>query len=427
VTASRPLRLAAGRRYRNVGRRPVAASSPRCPAGSSRAALSDNEDMLRVANLAVRAVLVVLVGFFTFNGRWPGAGYAAVQIGAFAAATILLVLLVPADRSPQARRRYALLLPYALGAITLMSGVASATPSGGTLIALGVIAAITAGSDTSLLAGWIVAGAGVLSTESTGLALGAGATVIIQYPILLVLGFVLGHNLRAHRMQAEQSSALLAKAEQLRQEQAKVATLDERTRIAREIHDVLAHSLGALGLHIELAQAVLADQHDEARAVELLDQARRMATDGLNETRRAVHALRGQTLPLPQGLAELIADHQRRHGARVTLGVTGKPRTLPPDAGLALTRTAQEALVNTAKHAPHQPVEIRLDYSAADTSLVVTNRLGENGRNDQQPGLATVNGGYGLAGLRERLLLLDGTLSAGRSGSDWVVVAKVPR
>ena len=87
-------------------------------------------------------------------------------------------------------------------------------------------------------------------------------------------------------MQAEQSAALLAKADQLREEQAKVAALDERARIAREIHDVLAHSLGAPGLHIQAAQAVLTRQHDEAQAVELPGQARRLAADGLNQTRR---------------------------------------------------------------------------------------------------------------------------------------------
>jgi signal transduction histidine kinase len=111
----------------------------------------------------------------------------------------------------------------------------------------------------------------------------------------------------------------------------------------------------------------------------------------------------------------------------VTFEVTGAPRSLPPDAGLAITRTAQEALVNTAKHAPHQPVQIRLDYAQDSTSLKVVNHLGENGHDADEAGLATVNGRYGLTGLRERLLLLDGTLSAGRTGGDWVVVAEVPQ
>jgi signal transduction histidine kinase len=111
----------------------------------------------------------------------------------------------------------------------------------------------------------------------------------------------------------------------------------------------------------------------------------------------------------------------------VTFEVSGEPRPLPPDAGLALTRTAQEALVNTAKHAPHQLVDIRLDYADAHTSLAVTNRLGDDAPGDDESGLATVNGGYGLAGMRERLLLAGGTLSAGRRGSDWAVLARIPQ
>jgi hypothetical protein len=72
-------------------------------------------------------------------------------------------------------------------------------------------------------------------------------------------------------------------------------------------------------------------------------------------------------------------------------------------------------------------VGIRLDYAGAHTSLAVTNHLGEDALGGHGPGLATVNGGYGLAGMRERLLLVKGTLSAGQNGSDWVVMAKVPR
>jgi signal transduction histidine kinase len=149
-----------------------------------------------------------------------------------------------------------------------------------------------------------------------------------------------------------------------------------------------------------------------------------------------VHALRADTPPLDQGVAELGAAHQGRHRAQVDFEVTGTPRSLPPDAGLALIRTAQEALVNTAKYAPHQPVEIRLDYDQGATALTVVNKLPGaagtgNGVGDRKASngtsFQTANGGYGLAGMRERLLLLSGTLSAGQDGDNWVVVARVPR
>ena len=383
--------------------------------------------VLRVANLAVRAALLVIVAFITFRQPWPGAWKGAVAVAAVTAATVQLVLWARADLGVSARLRYAFLLPYALVAVTVTCDVAAAGPIGGELMVLAVLAALMAGSDTSLAAGLIVVGAGILACEVMGLFFGATVTTTLEHPAILPIAWMVGYSLRARQVQVEQSAALLAKADQLREEQAKVAALDERARIAREIHDVLAHSLGALGLHIQAAQAVLTRQHDEVQAVELLGQARRLAGDGLNETRRAVHALRGETRPLPDGLAELSADHQRRHGARVTFEVSGEPRPLPPDAALALTRTTQEALVNAAKHARHQPVGIRLDYAGAHTSLAVTNHLGEDALGGHGPGLATVNGGYGLAGMRERLLLVKGTLSAGQNGSDWVVMAKVPR
>ena len=105
--------------------------------------------------------------------------------------------------------------------------------------------------------------------------------------------------------------------------------------------------------------------------------------------------------------------------------VTGAPRSLSADAGLALTRTAQESLVNTAKHAPHQPVQVRLDYDESRTALTVVSRLSspDNGH----PALETVNGGYGLTGMRERLLLLNGSLQAGPCDGSWIVTAQVPQ
>jgi signal transduction histidine kinase len=392
----------------------------------------------RIVNWPVRTAAVIAVGVLTFwppPYNWPpSAAVLAVKIAAFAVASVLMLLWALADRSAAARARYAFLLPYLLGAITVICGAASvsAAPRAGQLAALSVVAVIAAGSETSPAAGWTITGLGIVTIVSAGLADGAGAGKVTGYPGGLLLGFLFGLILRAHRVHAEQSATLLARAEQLREEQAQVAMLDERARIAREIHDVLAHSLGALGLQIQFARAVLTDRHDEAKAVELLDQAHRMAADGLAETRRAVHALRGETLSLPEGLARLGADHQHRHGAPVTFHAAGQPRPLTPNAELAITRTAQEALVNTAKHASHQPVGIRLDYVGAATTLKVTSRLAANGHNGRGgsghgAGLATVDGGYGLTGMRERLRLLGGTLTAGRDGSDWVVVAEVPQ
>ena len=125
--------------------------------------------------------------------------------------------------------------------------------------------------------------------------------------------------------------------EQLRAEQRRAAVLDERTRIAREIHDVLAHPLGALGMQLQAARAVLADQGDTGRALSLLDQAQRMAKDGLAETQRAVHALRTDPAGLDQELAALTDTHRSRHDTcqprRRRAAAAIAARGWPPSAG----------------------------------------------------------------------------------------------
>jgi len=393
--------------------------------GVRKAPGSHNEGMRRGVYAAIRSAAIVYVGVRTFTGPWPGTANGLAEVAALALAGIILALWAVAETSPPARGRIEHWLPWGFAAIAASSSAVTVLPNGSNFIVLSVIAVIAAGTRARQAAGWIVCATGVAAVAGVVLARGGDGWTIAGYSAALLVSLLLGLNRRADHIQAEQARALAARSEQLREERARTATLDERTRIAREIHDVLAHSLGALGLQIQLAKAVLTDTHDEPRAVELLEQARRMAADGLVETRRAVHALRGQTPPLPQGLAELSADHQRRHGTQVSFTVVGDPRPLAPDAGLALTRTAQEALVNAAKHAPHQPVQIQLDYSGTGTSLVVTSHLRGEGQDDRT--FETVNGGYGLTGMRERLLLLEGTLSAGPRGADWVVEARVPR
>lgn len=386
----------------------------------------DNECVRQVGNVAVRAVLLVLTGAVAFTAARPGRAGLAVQVVALAVAVVVQIWWLPADRRAPLRVRYAPALPYGLAAMILACGIASMTRTGGVFNLLGAMAALSAGSTTGPAAGYVVTGVGIAATAVTGAAAGARAGIMIWYPLGLVLGLVLGRNLRASRVQAEQSAMLLAQAEQLREEQAQGAALDERARIAREIHDVLAHSLGALGLQIQVARAILAERHDEEKAGEILSQAQRMVDDGLTETRRAVQALRGQALPLPEELAHLSVEHKLRHGTAVSFTVSGAPRPLPADAQVALTRTAAEALVNAAKHAPGQPVEISLDYRGGSTALTVRNHWG-NDATVRATGFATANGRYGLAGMRERLLLIGGTLDAGPDGGEWAVTATAPR
>jgi len=274
--------------------------------------------------------------------------------------------------------------------------------------------------------------AGVLAAEVVGLTYGEGFATYIGYPLAFTAAFLLGRNIgrvrASYRIQAEQAAELLAQREQAEAERRRADLLAERARIAREIHDVLAHSLGALGIQIQAARAVLTDHADTDKASEILAAAQRMATEGLVETRRAVQALRTDTLPLDEDLALVSDTYAQRYHVGVSFDTGGVPGPLPPDATIALLRIAQEALVNAAKHAAGQGVTVHLDYGETEVTLTVRNDLdpGTPGAGSTA-GVSTINGGYGLTGMRERLRLLNGTLEAGRHDNQWVVTAELPR
>jgi signal transduction histidine kinase len=311
---------------------------------------------------------------------------------------------------------------------------------------------MAAAGDASFPAALAVTMTGVLAAEVGGLAAGGSYGTFIGIPVTIASGLLVGRNRAAHRIQAEQTAALLAQRERLEEERRRADVLDERARIAREIHDVLAHSLGALGIQIQAARLVLTDQGDIAQASELLAAAQRMAAEGLVETRRAVSALRSGTQPLDAELASATSSYAQRYGVAVSLDTDGQPRPVPPDATVALLRVAQEALVNAAKHAPGQPVTVRLAYEAAGLRLTVRNNLAprqhtasppprSRSLNDAGMGagripgaghrVSTADTGYGLTSMRERLRLLGGTLSAGldggSSGGTWTVTAWLPQ
>ena len=296
------------------------------------------------------------------------------------------------------------------------------------IFAISAIQAVVA--DLSLTTALATAALGVLAIEIGGIAFDEGLGTFAGFPLLLVVGMMLGRSRADYRIRAEQSAALLAQHEQLRAEQRRADVLDERARLAREIHDVLAHSLGALGIQIQVARALITDRGDTEAAVVALEKAQRMASDGLVETRRAVHALRSDTLPLHEELARLAAEHTDRHPVHVHCDTDGRPRQVPPDATVALLRAAQESLVNAAKHAPDADVAMRLAFTPAAVRLTIANDLApistDAAAPRRAPTLHTIDGGYGLTGMRERLKLLNGSLEAARVGDSWVVVADLP-
>jgi signal transduction histidine kinase len=387
--------------------------------------------MQRTVNWLARTLGFVWVGLFTFLIAPPHGSLAmAVQIAGYSLATAGIAGWSLSDL-PSAARYRAWLLPVALGALAIGAGFASSAGHGGTALAIFTfVAAMMAGADIDLGAALAVTAAGILAIDVSGLIFGASYGVMIGFPAFVVGGLVVGRNRAAYRIQAEQAAVLLAQREQLETEQRRADLLDERARIAREIHDVLAHSLGALGIQIQAARAVMTRDGDVDRASELLGVAQQMAAEGLEETRRAVHALRADTLPLGEELAKVTNTYAQRYRVAVSFDTSGIAAPLPPDATIALLRVAQEALVNATKHAAGQRVAMRLAYEDADVRLTVSNDLAPGstaGGEASGAAVSTVNGGYGLTGMRERLRLLNGTLEAGRRDGQWIVTAGVPR
>jgi signal transduction histidine kinase len=195
------------------------------------------------------------------------------------------------------------------------------------------------------------------------------------------------------------------------------AVLAERARIARDIHDILAHSLSAQLLHLEGARLLLrADRASEA--LERVELARDMAKQGLEETRRAITALREDRPPLVEAVSALTGEFQTTTGVGCELTMTGDTRRLDPEAELTIIRTAQEALTNVRRHAPGIAPGIRLTFGRASCSLEVTNEIAAS------PG--TPGSGYGLVGMRERAELLGGRLEAGERDGVFRVCLEVP-
>ena len=443
------------------GRRPRAISGPRALTGlviaragwhqPPLACPGNTGNMQRRVNWLARGLGYAWVGLLAFLiAPAHGAFAVPVQAASYCLLGLGLVAWMLIDVQPATARHRIQALSVVLGVIAVASGIGAAIGSGGTaMVAFGFVAALVAGAETGLGAQLAVTGAGILAIEISGLAFGGSYGTFLGLPSIVAGGLLIGRNRGAYRIQAEQSAQLLGQREELQAEQRRADLLDERARIAREIHDVLAHSLGALGIQIQAARAVLADHGDIERTDEILGAAQRMAAEGLVDTRRAVHALRAGTLPLDEELAQVSDTYAQRYRVAASFDVCGVPAPLPPDATIALLRIAQESLVNAAKHAAGQGVSVRLDYSDTDVRLTIRNDLpagtgthagagadaGAGASTGGQaaasaagpPTVSTINGGYGLTGMRERLRLLNGTLHAGRHDNQWVVTAELPR
>ena len=222
----------------------------------------------------------------------------------------------------------------------------------------------------------------------------------------------------------EQTRRLLLELEASRDAEAEAAVLRERSRLARDMHDVLAHSLSGLMLQLEGARMLSTQPDSNGQLPRALDRAHHLARAGLEEARRAILALRDEALPGPGRLEQLAADFAQDAHIRTSVAVTGIARELDSETALTIYRVAQEALTNIRKHAAPDRVEMALSYDPDGTRLTVQDR-------SPTSSAATVPGrshgvGYGLTGMRERAELLGGSLSAERASDGFRVELWIP-
>ncbi|SOB81679.1 sensor histidine kinase [Streptomyces sp. 1331.2] len=231
----------------------------------------------------------------------------------------------------------------------------------------------------------------------------------------VLIAWLVGHTVHQGR----------AHAEALRGRATEQAVTAERLRIARELHDMVAHSIGIIAIQAGMGSRVMDTQPAETRnALNAIEATSRETLAGLRRMLGALRAGENESAPLEvaPGMAELDRLVERNAGAGVRVAVTrgGEPRTLPADVDLAAFRIVQESVTNVLKHAGTRDCHVTVDYRPHELAVTVVDSGA--GRPTASPGT-----GYGIAGLRERVALLHGEFTAGpRPGGGFRVAARLP-
>ncbi len=181
-----------------------------------------------------------------------------------------------------------------------------------------------------------------------------------------------------------------------------LAIAQERNRFAREIHDGIGHYLTTINMQINAASALV--KSEPVKAISMLEKAKKMTSEALDDVRNSVYALRKESVnldELPLRIEQLV-DSTRSANRQVVFKITGTPRILSPQANLTIYRTAQEALNNAQKHSEADRIDLILDYSTEGT---VQFSVKDNGQ-----GAGVINNGFGLIGIQERVRLMNGSV-----------------
>ncbi|MEV3896936.1 sensor histidine kinase [Streptomyces anulatus] len=256
-------------------------------------------------------------------------------------------------------------------------------------------------------------------------------TIIMTVPF--VLAWVLGDSLRTRRAYFDQLEERAARLEREREAQSKVAVAAERARIARELHDVVAHNVSVMVVQADGAAYVMDAAPDQAKqALETISSTGRQA---LAEMRRLLGVLRtgdapesGEYVPQPdvEQIEDLVAQ-VRQTGLTVDFKVEGTPRPLPSGVELTAYRVVQEALTNTRKHGgPDAGASVRLVYFDDGLGLLIEDD-GRGAAHELYEDGGADGAGHGMIGMRERVGMVGGTLDAGpRPGGGFRISALLP-
>jgi signal transduction histidine kinase len=242
-------------------------------------------------------------------------------------------------------------------------------------------------------------------------------------PLLFAIGWLAGYALRERAEQAEAAEARAAQAEREREAAARIAVAEERARIARELHDIVAHAVSVMVLQVGAVRHKLPDELAEDR--EALTGVEHAGRTALTQMRRLLAAMRedgeeAELAPQPglDGL-ESLADEVGRAGLPVRLHVEGERLPLPRGIDLSAYRIVQEGLTNALKHARATAADVTIRYRPDEIELEVR---------DDGVGTAASDGlGHGLVGIRERVKIYGGEMSAGTAnGGGFVIRTRLP-
>ncbi len=244
--------------------------------------------------------------------------------------------------------------------------------------------------------------------------------------LLFVSAWIFGDNLRNRRAYLDELEQKAARTAHNRDLEARRAVSEERTRIARELHDVVAHSMSVMVVQAGAARRLLQDQPDQA--AEAISAIESTGRESLNEMRRVLDVLRSDTDEIELAPAPSLQDLDRLArqcedaGLPVTVVLVGDPRPLPASIELSAYRIVQESLTNALKHAGPAQATVRLVYLSDEFCVEVS----DDGRGSAT-GPATTGNGQGLLGMRERVEAFGGSLRSGpASGGGFRVSARFP-